>query len=125
MVRLYSNIPLAVNGTPEEAQLIPGKVTLKLLPEVTDTPTTPVAVAELVFVPVAELKNILPNATDVAPFGRPPTVKATVMLLPHIAALAANGLNPLLLAVTLALGLKIPIEYRITATITMIRMAQP
>jgi hypothetical protein len=76
--------------------------------------------------PDGELKVKLSNVADVAPSGNPPTVKATVVCVPlHIAALAANGLNPLLLAVTLALGLKIPIEYRITATMTMIKIAQP
>jgi hypothetical protein len=36
-----------------------------------------------------------------------------------------NGEKPLLVKVMLDDGLKIPILYRITATITMIRMAQP
>jgi hypothetical protein len=36
-----------------------------------------------------------------------------------------NGEKPLLVNVILELGLKIPILYRMTATITMIRIAQP
>jgi hypothetical protein len=36
-----------------------------------------------------------------------------------------NGEKPLLVKVMLDDGLKIPILYRITATITMIRIAQP
>jgi hypothetical protein len=36
-----------------------------------------------------------------------------------------NGEKPLLVKVMLELGLKIPILYRITATMTIIRIAQP
>ena len=36
-----------------------------------------------------------------------------------------NGEKPELVKVTLELGLKIPMLYRITATMTMIRIAQP
>ncbi len=116
-----------MNGTPAVEQ-VAAKTALKELPD--DT------VVELKLVsgtgkfvlekPEGELKVILSNVAAVAPSGNPPTEKDTFKpLLLHIAALAANGLNPLLLAVTLALGLKIPIEYRITATMTMISIAQP
>ena len=39
--------------------------------------------------------------------------------------LSKNGLKPMLVVVMLELGLKIPMLYNITATMTMIKMAQP
>ena len=124
---VYSKDPLAVNGIPEVVQLkVLGVVTVKLLPDATEGALKELVFVEPILVPVAELKYNSVKLTLVAPFGKPPTEKDTFKpLLLHTAALTANGLNPLLLAVTLALGLKIPIEYRITATMTMIKIAQP
>ena len=109
-----------------------GNVTVNVLPEATVVPkgavplSTSVGNVDFGLKPLGEVKVILSSVAAVAPSGNPPTEKDTFRLeLLHIAALAANGLNPLLLAVTLALGLKIPIEYRITATMTMIKIAQP
>ena len=119
-----------MNGTPELEQFrVVGEVTVKLDPEVTGA-----ILLRAIFTgkvdfglnPEGELRFRYSKVADVAPSGNPPTLKDTFKpLLLQIAALAANGLNPLLLAVTLALGLKIPIEYRITATMTMISIAQP
>jgi hypothetical protein len=116
-----------VNGTPEVEQ-VAAKTTLKEPPDDTAVELKLVyGTGKLLLVkPDGELKVILCRFAEVALSGNPPTVKdTTVSEELQIAALAANGLNPLLLAVTLALGLKIPIEYRITATMTMISIAQP
>ena len=45
--------------------------------------------------------------------------------LVHKAEDTMNGLNPLDVVVILLAGLKMPMLYRITATMTMIRIAQP
>ena len=114
-----------MKGTPLVEQ-VAATIALKLLPDDTVVPAGNVSVTgnEVDENPLGELNVKFTRLAAVAPSGNPPTEKDTyVAVVLHIAALAANGLNPLLLAVTLALGLKIPIEYRITATMTMISIA--
>jgi hypothetical protein len=82
--------------------------------------------AELVLVPVEEVINNLFIFRDEAPFGRGPTIieKSTPKEV-HKEEETLNGEKPLLVKVTLEEGLNIPIEYNITATITMINIAHP
>jgi hypothetical protein len=63
---------------------------------------------------------------DVAPPCRPPRIKLiAIPCAVHTCAATVNGLNPVAVVPVLLAGLKIPIEYRTAATITMTSMAQP
>ena len=76
--------------------------------------------------PVADVKYTLLIVSEFALFGIGPA--NTAILYPrllHKLADTVNGEKPELVNVTLELGLKIPILYRITATMTIIRIAQP
>ena len=76
--------------------------------------------------PVADVKYTLLIVSEFALFGMGPANTAILYpILLHKLEDTVNGEKPLLVNVTLEDGLKIPILYKITATITMIRMAQP
>ena len=105
---------------------MPVNVAVKVLPDATVVVENFDVVVVEAFMPEAELKAMLVKVAEVAPSGNPPTVNETTAANSlHIAALAANGLKPLLLLVIAEPRLKMPMLYRITATITMIRIAQP
>ena len=119
-------MPLAVKAIPEVEQWIPVNVAVKVLPDATVAAENFDVVAVEEFIPEAEVKVMLVKVAEVAPSGNPPTVnETTAATLLHNAALAANGLNPLDVVVMLLEGLKMPMLYRITATMTMIKIAQP
>ena len=81
---------------------------------------------ELVLVPVAEVINNLFIFREDAPFGiGPAIIEKSIPRGVHKEEEILKGEKPVLVKVTLELGLKMPIEYRITATITIIRIAQP
>ena len=76
--------------------------------------------------PVADVKYTLLIVSEFALFGIGPANTAILYpMLLHKLEDTVNGEKPLLVKVMLELGLKIPILYRITATITIIRIAQP
>ena len=76
--------------------------------------------------PVADVKYTLLIVSEFALFGIGPANTAILYpMLLHKLEDTVNGENPELVNVTLELGLKIPILYNITATMTMIRIAQP
>jgi hypothetical protein len=80
----------------------------------------------VVFTPDAEFIYSLFIVIDSAPFGIGPAFNTTFKPEElHSEDETINGENPELVAVTDELGLNIPIEYKITATMTMTRMAQP
>ncbi len=80
----------------------------------------------LVLVPVAEVINNLFTTKEEASFGiGPAIIEISNPREVHKDEDTLNGENPLLVKVTLELGLKIPMLYSITATITIIRIAQP
>ena len=76
--------------------------------------------------PDVEVMYTFVTCTEVARFGKGPAWIATFkpMLLQN-ADFIINGEKPEEVKVTLEEGLKIPMLYRITATMTMIRIAQP
>ena len=77
-------------------------------------------------VPVAEVINNLFITKKEASFGiGPAIIDISRPKEVHKEEDTLNGEKPLLVKVTLELGLKIPMLYSITATITMIKMAQP
>ena len=76
--------------------------------------------------PVADVRNTLLIVSEFALFGIGPANTAILYpILLHKLEDTVNGEKPELVNVMLELGLKIPILYRITATITIIKIAQP
>ena len=76
--------------------------------------------------PVADVKYTLLIVNEFALFGIGPANTAILYpMLLHKLEDTVNGENPELVKVMLELGLKIPMLYNITATMTMIRIAQP
>ena len=76
--------------------------------------------------PVADVKYTLLIVSEFALFGIGPANTAILYpMLLHKLEDTVNGEKPLLVKVMLDDGLKIPILYRITATITIIKIAQP
>ena len=76
--------------------------------------------------PVADVRNTLLIVSEFALFGIGPANTAILYpMLLHKLEDTVNGENPELVNVMLELGLKIPMLYNITATMTMIRIAQP
>ena len=76
--------------------------------------------------PVADVKYTLFIVSEFALFGMGPANTAILYpMLLHKLEDTVNGEKPELVKVTLELGLKIPMLYRITATMTMISIAQP
>ena len=76
--------------------------------------------------PVADVKYTLLIVSEFALFGIGPANTAILYpMLLHKLEDTVNGENPELVKVMLELGLKIPMLYNITATITIIRIAQP
>ena len=76
--------------------------------------------------PVADVKYTLLIVSEFALFGIGPANTAILYpILLHKLEDTVNGEKPELVKVMLELGLKIPIEYKITATMTMISIAQP
>ena len=77
-------------------------------------------------VPVFEVMYIFVIVAWVAVSGNPPPIIATDKPAGlHTVDETVNGLKPMLVVVMLDDGLKIPMLYNITATMTMIRIAQP
>ena len=76
--------------------------------------------------PVADVKYTLLIVSEFALFGIGPANTAILYpMLLHKLEDTVNGENPELVKVMLELGLKIPMLYKITATITIIKIAQP
>ena len=76
--------------------------------------------------PVADVKYTLLIVSEFALFGMGPANTAILYpILLHKLEDTVNGENPELVKVMLDDGLKIPMLYRITATMTIIKIAQP
>ena len=76
--------------------------------------------------PVADVRNTLLIVSEFALFGIGPANTAILYpMLLHKLEDTVNGEKPELVKVMLDDGLKIPILYRITATMTIIKIAQP
>ena len=76
--------------------------------------------------PVFEVMYIFVIVAWVAVSGNPPPIIATDKPAGlHTVDETVNGLKPMLVVVMLDDGLKIPMLYRITATMTIIKIAQP
>ena len=76
--------------------------------------------------PVAEDMYTLLTVIEFAPAGMgPATIPNLRPIELHIVEEMVKGVKPVLVKVTLELGLKMPMLYNITATITIIKMAQP
>ena len=80
----------------------------------------------LLLEPVFDVIYTLDIVAEVAVFGKPPPINVTNNPEGlHIVEEIVNGEKPLLVGVILEEGLNIPMLYSITATMTIIRIAQP